>query len=162
MKPNLRQTAYHEAGHAVAFQLGGNPLIAVDIHQQDDGRLGTCAPCEDCSDVESMRANIIGTYAGYAADVLSGGDKDIARGTACLDFDDAERQIARLGEGDEDYWIGQAEEFALDHWKAIQAVAEELLQRERLIGDEVEIIVAYAEGDEEADIDAYRRFRKLI
>lgn len=146
--PDLRPTAYHEAGHAIAALRSGFVVRSVDV-VYDGTRFGACN--YDCEGAKiDVRALCL--LAGGAAERRYTGSRhaydagDIDKLGALfkktlLDPDipyanrragvDAERQ--RLV----NEWYANAETFVEREWKWINRVADALMKRQRLSGDEL-------------------------
>lgn len=142
-----RRTAFHEAGHAVADVRGEFIPTHVTI-EPNDSRLGASGSAYGWDDTESARKFLVSLCAGLAADLELGGDEESARGGANNDLERAEEILEHLAEGTLETWIDAARLFVREpnNWKAIELVAEELLDRGRMLGEEVEILVELADG----------------
>lgn len=147
----LERTAYHEAGHAVMCRLGGSREI-VDVTIKSDDNLGAIQylPRHWVSDHE--REEIMNP------DVWAELWRDAKRGCA-----GEQAQILRFGHADgevdqnRDYSvflqiictqqereqiIQEVEALLKDNWAKVDAVAEALLERTTLSGQEVKEIIA--------------------
>lgn len=141
-------TAYHEAGHAVADHIFEHGLIQVDIEQ--DGLLvgGVTSESTDYDTEESAGRHVISLLAGYYAELRTKPpDTKLARGLAGGDFRRAEVAIHALAGGDLASWEQRTAKFVELHWTAIEAVARELLVRDKLDGDQVREIISRITAD---------------
>ncbi|MFH1923619.1 MAG: hypothetical protein ABIP48_27480 [Planctomycetota bacterium] len=163
--------AYHEAGHAVADCRHGFDLFWVTVQPKGD-YAGKNEGAGSWWTPEEAEQRLVGLYAGYAAQRRSDPDQSdtLARSGASGDFDKAadilrwlhpdatDAELQRL----QNEWIAQAQTFVNDerNWGAIDALAEELLEHEELDGDEIELVIALADGDPAA-AEALARYRGL-
>ena len=136
--------AYHEAGHAVASIRFGRGFWNVNICK--------AGGIEGYESLPDHRKEIIVYLAGYAAEVKSSPEMETLITAECMknklegDFPQAhfESQLitnARPEEYDCEHWKSQAREFIEADWKAVEAVAAELLKRRQLTGCEVKQIM---------------------
>jgi hypothetical protein len=89
--PTLRQTAWHEAGHAVVAWDQKFTVTLVSIRHTADG-YGRCdfTPKVDCAIPSEMRRENVVALAGWAAEIASGAVTDLC------DSDDYSRVVTRL------------------------------------------------------------------
>ena len=157
-----KNTALHEAAHAVVqYRASGNfvGLISV-IPDQQAGTLGhvtdyyTDSTCED-----DLRCRILSCYAGGHADRRT--DGYIAE--ACSQDDEGAAECLRiLGiENEESIMRAESGRLVEIHWKEIEAVADELLERKTLDETELMLIVEIAAGSDETTADHLANYRKL-
>jgi hypothetical protein len=160
MRPRREQTAYHEAGHAVAslhfrFQL---ETVTIVVNEEENSR-GSClgeGPTLESEDAEG----IVVLYAGAAAQRRFEPVCDLA--SAGSDDDEADELLRFHPELKEDELRERAETFIVDHWAEVEAVANALLAENTLKGEEVEVIVdAVVEGkDWQSALAVYRCVRE--
>ncbi|MBZ5498744.1 MAG: hypothetical protein LAP85_20290 [Acidobacteriia bacterium] len=141
-----QRKAYHEAAHAVAwvqFQ-GVFEYVTILRDSEYEGRVKwTERPLD-------KRKDIILCLAGYAADIkVSPESESSARNGARDDFAEAEfsSQLINVRYSEAD-WMPLARRFVDENWKAVTAVAAELLRRGTLSSREVERLVRMADGRE--------------
>jgi hypothetical protein len=155
----LRAVAHHEAGHFVAayfMQPGGSDYASVTIQPSGDAAgLHSCEP-PPLDNEEQIERAIVQLYAGYAAQVrFDPSAEESAKRTASSDDAQAEewldllrltkpakraRHVERLRRN--------AAGLVSDHWHAVVALANDLLERTTVRGEEAACIVAIAEGKE--------------
>lgn len=160
-----RNTAYHEAGHVVVSVALGFPIDKVTIKRHRDPLWGvflgeTARPglrtlegaAEPREFRRMVRDSIISTYAGFEAELIC--DPGANPKHAKHDWDEAwsapshysvfPRGCRQVGdEVYEAFLLRQrqtARLLARKHWRAIEAVAEALLRRGTLSGEEVQAI----------------------
>lgn len=124
--------AIHEAGHAVGLLLEGLPVKRVELNVTRDGRAGgrCVTPLS-----ESIEATALWHLAGPAAELAAGyswpqqaywaGDLVAARASCARHGTDLETEFAR------------ARRAIRTQMHSVRAIAEDLLSRGRLCGDEV-------------------------
>ena len=159
-----RAMAYHEAGHCVAGYSKGTPLQRVGLHETKYGvppdglplavALAGRAALER---LEVPQGVIDGATISDARDLLG-----IAASIVVTDFvvhpsmfsDEGEALLKRRSqefvEGLGDRPLNEARAIMADprHWRAVEALAEALLERKTIPGDEAHRIIAEAmEGD---------------
>ena len=165
MRSTDRQhAAIHEAGHAVAHvRLGLGSREASIAHQPGTLERHVGAGTESvwlCADAERQ---VVAFCCGYAACVASGDDHDTAEQAAWDDFAQAEQLIAFwVLEGRLTDWQARAVAFMQqpENVRAVERVADELLRRETLDADWIEVLVRVADGETtEAEYQAYLRSR---
>jgi ATP-dependent Zn protease len=131
--PTVRQTAWHEAGHAVVAWDRGFTVTLVSI--RPDGRsLGRSqhVPAGDCTIAsERQRENIV-AMAGWAAELASGEAKD----SETYDSGDLTSVLNRTPEDRINVELGWAESEAqrivFDNLDRVERLAHELMRREEL------------------------------
>ena len=170
--PQTREwTAHHEAGHFVAAYFHGmvDDGCEITIAQSGDAagmnRLYGHPLDEDCSRKEIERF-IIGLFAGYEAEVRFDPARSTSRFSAAADDAEAEEWLPKLAKTEAEReklgTILRSKTRALldEHWAAVCALAQELLQHTTLDGYEATWIVAIAEGEYAGkELPAYRRNR---
>lgn len=161
---DLRFTAFHEAGHAVADHRFGFRCMGCSIEPDDaEGTAGRAAPGGDdfsfatlapdgVYDIpaEATRNRITSLYAGYCAAITAGESEARARQGASQDFEQAAQLRAGLpGDVSEHECLAVALVFVCEpqNWRAIELVATELLEHKSLSGDVFEIVVDVADGE---------------
>jgi hypothetical protein len=143
-----RETAYHEAGHAVAHIRGGDcPVASIVSRDETLGRVTGDGSDED----------LVTYYAGYAASIEYGQDPAIAREMARTDFGLARDYHSQHDEAES---IEKAHVFVRENWRAIELIAAELLAHEVLTTDELYALVEVADG--EATMDDIARMRAML
>lgn len=154
-----RRVAYHEAGHAVAASILGFHIIEVSIG--DDGKFqGYCAvmppdPTPGGLSIGEYEAAIIRKHAGMRALFqVSADPQDLVSEAARLDAEaarqmanDARNQFEALaGHADLTAWydalLNRTVTLVEEYWQAISAIAEMLLERRRMDGQEVQATIA--------------------
>jgi hypothetical protein len=104
------------------------------------------------------RKEIIFILAGYSSEVRSSPEMEALITAECMgnkfegDFPNAQFEMQGIGLTDlEEYnfehWKSQARKFIEDDWKAIEAVASELLKRRRLTICEVKQVMSITDSD---------------
>lgn len=167
----LERTAYHEAGHAMAMCLStseGSDIGFVTIIPRDDGTLGfvSAMPDERVSFIRSdYQEKIEICLAGRAAEDIRYGEENVSSG-AVSDLHAATAlaldMVTKLGLGQErkllwsatptDQDLRQADQLLSETYDriinklrenevALQKLAEELVERQELTGDEVRNII---------------------
>ena len=169
-KEELRVTAYHEAGHAILSRLvAKDPVQKVSIIGNTSGSLGLTIRGGDdrmMLPIETLRARAIMSYGGRAAEELVFGKDHITTG-ASQDLKDASYYIrAYLDSGagktllNESTFAGQrvapdtteakelsatlyqeALQFLAQHRELLDRVAKALLEKETLMGEDLEAII---------------------
>jgi ATP-dependent Zn protease len=163
---DLKHTAIHEAGHAVAHQRL-NILQDKCTIVASDTRAGavTAEGTEHVWSMEEAHDQVVAYCAGYAALVAAGVDEGTARLGADDDFDQATHLIEFWGlEGDLDTWCRKAKEFMgqPENLAAVQRVADELLRVETLDFDDIAILVDITDGlATEDDYARFKAFREM-
>lgn len=142
-----RRVAYHEAGHAVAFIRLGHGCDGVSIVPGED-HLGITGGGDYGDVLEAERTRIVCGCAGFAADMELGSNEESARRGASADFERAQRTIELIGEGTLESWIAHARAFVREpqNWAAIDLIARELLEWDRIDGQVLECLVDIADG----------------
>ena len=170
-KEDLNIAAYHEAGHAIILRLLahdavqkvsiiGNTIGAVGLTLRTDSEDRLLVP------MEKIRARIIGSYGGRAAEELVFGKDNITTG-ARQDLKDASeyiREYLECGAGDnllhESAFAGsrvtldikeaktiartlytEALNFLTEHRDTLERVAQALLDKETLLDEELEVLL---------------------
>ena len=170
-KEDLNIAAYHEAGHAIILRLLAHDAVQkVSIIGNTIGAVGLTlrADSEDrlLVPVEKIRARIIGSYGGRAAEELVFGKDNITTG-ARQDLKDASeyiREYLECGAGDsllhESAFAGgrvtpdireaktiastlytEALNFLTEHRDTLERVAQALLDKETLLDEELEVLL---------------------
>ena len=161
---NRRLTAIHEAAHAVThlrlhqhIYIGTVTIVATDGL---DGR----AQFErvDSGSADDWRNEVVVLCAGYASQLLAGDNEDDARIGASSDLEQAAEIISRWNLSPLADHVSAATQLLEQscNRKAIERIAAELLKQETLPGDEVEMLLAIADGEaSEADYEQYLLLR---
>lgn len=147
-KQTDERIAHHEAGHAVADLRFGFDVLDVTM-VRDGVNLGGARPVDGWSDDGEAETFIISLLSGYAAELLLVGDSDTTMESGARgDFADASGVLRRIGRrASMNTWIELALSFVAGEWRAVCAVARELVTRRKLSGDEVALIVDIADGN---------------
>lgn len=151
----LEFTAYHEAGHAVAdWRFDHLPTTATIKPDPSRGIVGAVSALEanlyvfgadgvDTYNAEGVRNLVIAFYAGAAAQLHAGDTEENARVGGADDTEKAAWWISRL-EGDpvelERTLRAAASRFVVEHWAAVERVAEDLLRFETIDDAEIEAL----------------------
>ena len=165
-KPTIEETAYHEAGHAVANIALGLHTTRVSI-VNEGGDFGRCfSPGSAGYHFKNQREfrrigrdQIVATYAGWEAEVRYSPDAN--QEWSQRDFDSViehSRECAVFprsckNAGDEAHMKFlrrlqlEAKKLVRDHWAKIEIVAKALLERNELTGAEVEKLIESVEPD---------------
>jgi hypothetical protein len=161
------QTAYHEAGHAVAAVRLNIDFARVSI-VPGDGTLGHSSSADWRSlnntrrgadgalvfDADRLAACLVELYAGFAAEAhaVPGADPE----GSCSDSAAAAEILAAAGWNEAAY-RDRAERFVREHWASIALVARELLHWDTLDHGEVEGLVDVVSGaTKPADLTRFR------
>lgn len=154
---DLRATAYHEAGHAVAILVNwyGLPELAMFSASivPDGGTLGHIAgtvgvaewAADDPTDKEMIAYMVVGDLAGYVAERRFAGTANIEQSRQ--DRANASRHIWRIVDTQEQGLAylrekeAEAEQLISDYWEAVEAVATALLEKKTLVATEVADII---------------------
>ena len=165
---NLKKTAIHEAGHAVvALRLdhifGATTIIA----DHDLGSWGSTEFKElsDSYTEETASEHVMILSAGYAALVADGWAKDVAANGAEDDFQRAEATINGFGLKPLSCWLQETVEFLSteENKRAVQFVAERLLQHWELDKEFIQVLVELADGScTEEDIENWLVSRRSL
>ncbi|HET7542014.1 MAG TPA: hypothetical protein VFK05_19210 [Polyangiaceae bacterium] len=169
----LSSTAHHEAAHAVAQTRLGFTCLGVSIglggleglasHYDDDMAFAVLGADGILVIPEQATRDLLTTYyAGYCAASIEIGDGEkFGRYAAADDFAKADELREKLGLSEAEC-IATAFAFVREpkNWRAIQAVAAELIEHRKLDADEVTIIIDIADGEAvPADLVTYRQMR---
>ncbi len=134
MKEPLLQTAYHEAGHAVAaYRLGLIVDTTTVVPNKENGTLGTSR-----SEDFGGREDIIVLFAGFEAERRYNPKAD--KGCSCGDDTRAEDILSLHPDWTEAELRSEAAQLVESQWREISAVAEALAEFRILNGDEATII----------------------
>ena len=168
----LRATAYHEAGHAVAEVVQGLSVSSASIvADADDDSLGRCySPPVLGYEFNSAReqrqvarASIVGCYAGVEAQRLvdpapadfHGQADDEQAFAVSREYAVLPRSCEFVGDDAHMAYLErlrrEARRLVRKHRRAVEAVAEALLQHETLDGVDIEAIVESVEGPDTKD-----------
>lgn len=133
--PQVRATAHHESGHAVAYRLAGAGVYRVSVDVDGTG---------ECLARDTSRREGWCSVAGYVAEQLGGFDPDPFV-SGCLFAGDREnlyRALYREGVRDngEEAWRTATKQLR-SNWAAVQALAELLIQRGEVDGAEAEKVI---------------------
>jgi hypothetical protein len=154
----LRRTAYHEAGHAVAAvvrridieDVAVNPTLSGDLHEDLWDALGEVrgGPVFSCFEAEHVWADhLVYTLAGPAAEMRYAG---LARWPLDrLDGDGKQvRQLLAISRLDFRHTLNDYQTLALllvdGHWHQVEAVAASLIERRFLTAREVRRVIRSA------------------
>ena len=145
-----RLTAYHEAGHAVMAQLCGRRLTEVEIVGDEDhsGSVQSLRFADEHGSVHDpalptapIERRLLCTAAGMVAENLATGrqewdesceDLDAAVHLAMKVVGDCERVVPYL-----EIVREHTEELLRGQWRAVEALADALVERRRMSGEEV-------------------------
>lgn len=160
-------TAIHEAGHAVAHvRLRPHRGLgyATIVPNHENGTAGNSIHEDewDCN-AESMQGEVTVLCAGYGACVAAGMDETLAREGCDSDFEKAEQIIRGWSLSPLSEQLKLAIEMMQrpENRKAVQRLADELMKRQTVDGDEVGVIVEVSDGaTTEEDYLRYRMMRQ--
>lgn len=160
---DLRETAFHEAGHFVIhYALFGPDRCRGRLTiVPGDGTAGS-SQAESWWSEEDARNDVLVSFAGLAAQKLANPNAD-PQGAGSDDRQAREALRFLEEEERECEYRTKADQLVMDHRAEITALAEELLER-KIIQDpfESELIVDLARGDiTEEDLARYRMVRNL-
>lgn len=152
MSERERQTAVHEAGHAVAMirlQLDtAMTSVVPDEERQSLGHVLGAGP-DNVWTAEEAPAHVLACLAGYGALVAAGYPEEMACNGADDDFEQARELIEfwRL-DGDLDAWREKASSMMREpqNVAAVALVAEYLQRHRRLSIEHLDILVELADG----------------
>ena len=156
----LRETAIHESGHAVAHSRLGIYQICISLKSVDiydeQGNLAAIQfgssmadGVELVCDAEKARDQVLAFYAGYAALVAAGySEEESARG-ADNDFAEAQYlldlwQLGTASEWKEKSLVWMREERNV---AAVLRVADELIMERQLVMDQINALIEVADGE---------------
>jgi hypothetical protein len=158
--------AYHEAGHFVVAHVLGLGVLDVTIEPKGE-TLGRVESDEgEPTSVESLLHQVIELYAGYEAWVrFDPSSEEKARLGASEDDEQANGYLLRLGKKGPDQereLRERAKQLVEEHWRAIEALANELLEAGRISVCAGELIIEVAKGETDpVELAEYRRFPGL-
>jgi len=162
--PVINWTAIHEAGHAVAhYRLHGSSRYVGNISIiPHEGNAGHTYQEEewDCNH-ESMSKEVLILCAGYAACVAAGLDHTRAMEGCGSDFEKANRIIGGWELEPIDIQIAAATTLMEQpkNRRAVQRLADELVRRQTLPGQEIDVLIDLADG--EISEEEYAKYRIL-
>jgi len=164
---NPRKTAIHEAGHAVALRrlwpggrYAGELSIVSDgvlagFHQQEELMIPVADNSPEAD--EALHNEAIVCCAGYAACIAHGYSEDEAAAGCDSDFEKVDTKQL-------DAMKREAVELMRkpENLQAVERVADELLKRERIDGQTVDVLLEVAFGESsEADYRQYLQMTRL-
>jgi ATP-dependent Zn protease len=147
--PTLRQTAWHEAGHAVVAWDQGFTVTLVSIRREGNGfGRSQHTPAADCAVPSERQRESIVAMGGWAAEIASGEASD----GETYDSDDLSWVLSRISEhapsllDAELGWAGsEAERIVSANRDRVERLADELIKREELSdADEILAIIKLA------------------
>jgi ATP-dependent Zn protease len=142
MKPHFQiETAMHEAAHAVALIAMGHPVKEVTIIS-DSSALGKTFPADGYGVCATDEERAVVALAGLTIEAMIS-PKDIALRATAEDWIYVERLAAEKDAGWIDRQSEKAAKIAGDNFALIQRIAEELMQRGHLCGDEVSSLIEF-------------------
>src|SRR5438445_89284 len=144
---DLRETAFHEAGHAVAGCVLGLGMSTEGMHivpEEEDGSttFGLTAVRPPRPNVKNVQKWVVMLFCGGLAAGLSKGfevkeygtEHDLMEINGHLDsITDSAEEKTELGQA----LCREAKELLHDNWPAVQSLAGELLEKKRLTGKHV-------------------------
>lgn len=168
----LYQIACHEAAHAItAHHFGDTPRsVTIIPHGETAGSSNDSYPLHRnlvlVNGVITFNSNdadggIIELFAGHYAAVQAGMSFIESRKTCSADLDEI-ANFLRETKTSHATLRNRARRMVKQNWRAIEAVAKELLKYKCLDGDELEYIILMADGDTNAEtyLAEYRARRK--
>jgi ATP-dependent Zn protease len=143
----LRDTARHEAGHAVAH-------IRLNIDQEcatilpGIGTLGAVTAEADPWNAEQAKAQVIALCSGYAARVAAGNTKHRASAGCRSDFELAQNHIKFWGLNALDVWKANAVDLMRnpENIRAVDLISQRLMELGTIDAQDMEILVDVADG----------------
>jgi ATP-dependent Zn protease len=159
-----RMTAIHEAGHAVAhIRLRIDQYLATIVPNPDKATDGAVTADGSHWNKDDGADQVISLCAGFAACVCAGYGKRQANLGCHSDFHKAKGILKFWALGILKDWKAKAIEFmgSPENLRAVELIAEHLLQWERLDSEYMECLVDLADGKgTEADFQEFIAFRK--
>ncbi len=163
-----QQTAIHEAGHAVAHcRLSIEHDGAHIVPDDEAGLLGAAigAGIRHVWSEPEAQSMVIAFCAGYGALIAAGYPDDVAIAGTDDDFGQAQQLLSFWSlSGHLDDWKARAVQLMRkpENVAAVALVARHLLDRERLDGEFVDVLVEVADGEStEADLHRYLMMRSM-
>ena len=155
-----KEIAYHEASHAIiGLSLGRKLPYGVSIIPQDDGTLGQSSGDLNSNSEPEYKDVITELYAGYAAQIKFNPNSVQAKDVSGDDDEKAARFLTWCS-GDpiklEKKLRQKAYKLVDDNWLAIQILAEELVIRKWIDGQEIDALMDVIRG--EVSLSAYVNF----
>ena len=150
---DLKHTAYHEAGHAVAHFRLNVQQECVTIKPHGDNLGSSMAEGKDhVLDAEDAPTQVLCYCAGYAALIANGNNEGDAIRGADDDFENTEELLEKWPEsltGTLNDWKGQSVALmsAPENIRAVDFVAKSLLKYETLQADYLEMLVELADSN---------------
>lgn len=143
---DIKKTAYHEAGHAVAAYRFGHYVDEITIIKKDDILGSSKSETEWGGNIKSYIEQIIVLYAGFAAE-RKYNVKANKRGS--INDDEHATVLLRFTNEKETSLRKKAKEIINKNWIIIEAIAEKLIEYKTLKADEWVIIIdCFDEGEE--------------
>ena len=184
MSDDIRETAYHEAGHCVVGGIFGHGCDDASI-VPGDGTLGHVTAngmywVEDdvnrdldrelveervCSLYAGLEERVCSLYAGYAAQVRfapeSAERARLGAGSGAGSDDERAEELLEMAglatAADRERLRARSAQLVAEHWPAVERIAVELLEHQRLGGQEVEALLEVVRGDSsEEDLARFR------
>ena len=138
-----KNTAYHEAGHAVIAirfdHLGEKISIIPEINESGSGITLGFVNTEDSYSLSEDREKIIFLYAGFYAELKH--DPHASQSCSASDFDSAEHLLQFQPTGSDVELRDIAYKMVNDNWPQIEAVSSILMEEKTLNFEDAEIIV---------------------
>ena len=146
------EVALHEAAHAVAHYRFNFSPHAISIIPENNV-LGHVSTLDGWNDQETAEHYVVSCLVGYAAAVHAYPDRqELARAGAASDFDTARRILQKLDPSQsllelEAGYLDRARRFIDEsqNWRAIERVADELVQHKRLDMEDIELLIEIAD-----------------
>ncbi len=160
----LRLTAIHEAGHAVAHIRFESPQSFATI-KPNNNIAGSVSANDDADDRDEGIGQVMSYCAGYAACVAAGYPEDQAKGGCDLDFDTAQGLIKIWSLKELSHWQSQAVELMRrpENLRAIDLIGQYLMQHGTIDDERMRTVVEVAEGQTTLHwFEAYDARRKWI
>ncbi|MCC7193920.1 MAG: hypothetical protein IT356_00010 [Gemmatimonadaceae bacterium] len=161
---DTKHTAIHEAGHAVAHVRHGIDQAWATI-VPSEGSAGNVLADEGHWNRDDGEAQVLSYCAGFAALVAAGHSTQVAEIGCDDDFKKAVAIIEFWDLGNLDTWKARAVDLMQrpENVRAVALIADQLLARERVDADHVQVLVDVADGETTVEeLAQYLAFRDMV
>lgn len=143
----LRQTAVHEAGHAIAFRRAGIEISHASIILRDD-TAGRVLFEDSIHCLEDAWAHALASCAGYASCFVVGFDERDSAGGCQSDFEEAQEIIRQWNLEPLEHWKAQAVGMlsSEENRRAIEVISRALMQHQTIGAGYVDVLIEWADG----------------